>query len=659
MIINLNLCAFVLLCVICVPPVAVAQAQALPVPQLKSGKATLKGTLSGYSPEENAKAEIIVDDPVTGVRGEYETPVRENGTFELEVTLPVTMQVLFILSEPYCTKTVLLSPGETSTVRFDLPLKDCLENRDDSLKCPGDKYIYFDGTNAGINNQMEDINLSKLTDPIYNDKDYDRIAEMTPGQYKSHTLDKVAALTAELQEKGLTREALEFATGAVRYAAVSNLMFTLHNLKDAFRESRKLDYDDPELQKINQQQLEPDFYSFLKELSVNDPYVLYYRVCYNIINSCQYLDTKGVHISFTHREVYQALIDSGKLLPEEMEAAVYLRDHAFDNPDAKETLKSNLAMTVREIMNTGRLNEEYLEKANRMLALYADTSTVVLTALEQLFALFGELMEKEVFTEEDIYNIQRSVDNRHLDSAFVKVEALLSPFHKKYSREIDQMDKQIEKRESFATLTAILGTGEGIAFDLLESQSVAKQMGSFTPLTNDDLQPFAQKKNRFYFDYLTEKNSELLAKIERNKLKGGYTVHEAPETDGEQAFSEIVKPFAGKVVFIDFWNTWCGPCLSAMKKFEPAKAVFKEKGVVFIYLADESSPVDTWNNMIPDIPGEHFRLKERQMKELKGRFGIRGIPSYLILNRQGEQIYFRTGYDGDEIERTIDENLKI
>jgi thioredoxin-related protein len=57
--------------------------------------------------------------------------------------------------------------------------------------------------------------------------------------------------------------------------------------------------------------------------------------------------------------------------------------------------------------------------------------------------------------------------------------------------------------------------------------------------------------------------------------------------------------------------------------------------------------------MIPDIPGEHFRLKNSQMNELKKKFGIRGIPSYLILNRQGEQIYFKTGFDEATIEKTL------
>jgi thiol-disulfide isomerase/thioredoxin len=153
-------------------------------------------------------------------------------------------------------------------------------------------------------------------------------------------------------------------------------------------------------------------------------------------------------------------------------------------------------------------------------------------------------------------------------------------------------------------------------------------------------------RNPFYFTYLKTKNKQLLTQIEENKLKKGYTIYDVPETEEDELFSEIMKPFEGKVILVDFWATWCGPCRSAMKKFEPAKKELQEKGVVFVYLTNETSPLGTWNNMITSIPGEHFRLKNDQFENLEEKFGANGVPAYLILNKKGEQVYFRVGFEG-------------
>lgn len=164
------------------------------------------------------------------------------------------------------------------------------------------------------------------------------------------------------------------------------------------------------------------------------------------------------------------------------------------------------------------------------------------------------------------------------------------------------------------------------------------------------------KANPFFKEVIDAKMEEL-RRIREAKLavKSGIL----PKTDAEKLFEEIIKPYKGKVVVVDFWNTWCLPCLSAIKKIEPLKSgELKSDDIVWLYLADESSPETAYNERIQNIKGVHFRLSTEQAKTIKRQFGITAIPSYVLVSRDGEYALREELGNIEQMKKILKEKIK-
>jgi thiol-disulfide isomerase/thioredoxin len=155
-----------------------------------------------------------------------------------------------------------------------------------------------------------------------------------------------------------------------------------------------------------------------------------------------------------------------------------------------------------------------------------------------------------------------------------------------------------------------------------------------TKVVNPDLIREIETVSNFY------KNVTTKGMTYESSMKNTENLNEF--NDAKALFDKLIEPYKGKVIYVDFWGTWCGPCKENMKYVKEIKNKLKDQDVVFMYFAN-NSPETSWKNIIKemDLTGEniiHYRLPDNQEKLIEQFFSVNKFPTYLLVNKEGKVV---------------------
>jgi len=187
--------------------------------------------------------------------------------------------------------------------------------------------------------------------------------------------------------------------------------------------------------------------------------------------------------------------------------------------------------------------------------------------------------------------------------------------------------------ERDSVLISELGLKPNLVYEITKVRSLAYEFKQTTREGAETL--WNQLKSGISESFLIDEGNRILSDVFPEEKIAAYELPKGVATD---IFRKIIAPFKGKVLFVDFWATSCGPCVGGIKSMKANREKYSgNKDFDFIFITNESrSPEARYTKFVEEQALKNtFRLSNDDYNYLSQLFKFNGIPRYVLIDKQG------------------------
>ena len=109
-----------------------------------------------------------------------------------------------------------------------------------------------------------------------------------------------------------------------------------------------------------------------------------------------------------------------------------------------------------------------------------------------------------------------------------------------------------------------------------------------------------------------------------------------------QNFETLISSHKGKVIYLDFWASWCGPCRKSFPWMNNIQEKYQQQGLVIISVNVDNNKALA-DKFLAEIPA-NFTVFYDPKGKVARQFKLKGMPSSYIIDRSGKVISTHVGF---------------